>query len=555
VAQTPKAVDAGISVGQVFQGKYRVDAILGHGGMGVVAECTHLALNERVAVKMLRQDVLGDADAVSRFIREAQAAVKLKSEYVARVSDVGTFENGVPYMVMEFLDGQDLGDLLKERGVLPVPWSVELMLQTAEALAEAHSLGIVHRDVKPTNLFVTWRPDGSALIKVLDFGISKSPMGTDMQLTQTQSLLGTPAYMSPEQMRSARLVDSRSDIWSLGTVFYEVLEGRRPFEAESFSEMCVKVAVDPPAPMVNTPPGLQQAILRCLAKSPEQRYSNMAEFARDLIPFAQDEHQAHMLVERMQRMLSRSQFNWEGSSTGVSGRVHPVRDAGSSPARSMTPPAQWSAGSDPAASPWQGKSNPEASPWHGKSEPNARPWEPPSSPNNPLVRDASRPYPRQVAGEPGSAPMATVNVRPKRRWPLVLGALALLGIGGAVAAVALSGGDKPKPTVAQPAVKMQTDDVKQPDVKQPEVKQPDVKQPDVVQQPEVKQPEIKQPVVKKQPVSGTKGTAKTGSGTKVQTTAKTHGDEVKKDATAPVETTKKPCDPFGSMHGCSDKTQ
>src|SRR4051812_31596190 len=308
---TPKPVDAGVSVGQVFQGKYRVDSILGHGGMGVVAECTHLALNERVAVKMLRQDVLLDHDAVQRFVREAQAAVKLKSEYVARVSDVGTFENGTPYMVMEFLEGHDLGELLKQRGVLPVAWACELILQTAEALAEAHSLGIVHRDVKPTNLFVTWRPDGSALIKVLDFGISKAPIGTDMQLTQTQSLLGTPAYMSPEQMRSARLVDSRSDIWSLGTVLYEILEGRRPFEADSFSEMCVKVAVDSPLPMVRTPPQLQPVILRCLAKSPEQRYANMGELARDLVPFVPDPHSASVLVERMLRVLQRGQADWD----------------------------------------------------------------------------------------------------------------------------------------------------------------------------------------------------------------------------------------------------
>src|SRR5512138_3135335 len=126
VAHSVKPADAGVSIGQVFQGKYRVDSILGHGGMGVVAECTHLHLNERVAIKMLRQDVLMDQDAVSRFIREAQAAVKLKSEYVARVSDVGTFENGVPYMVMEFLEGHDLGQLLEQRGVLPVQWAVEL---------------------------------------------------------------------------------------------------------------------------------------------------------------------------------------------------------------------------------------------------------------------------------------------------------------------------------------------------------------------------------------------------------------------------------------------
>ena len=320
-----KAIDLGVSVGDVILDKYRVEAILGHGGMGVVAQCIHLQLGERVAIKMLRPDVLGDADAVERFQREAQAAAKLRSEYVARVTDVGTFSaTHVPYMVMEFLEGNDLDHLIQERGHLPVPWAVELMLQAAEALAEAHSINIVHRDVKPSNLFVTWRPDGSALIKVLDFGISKSPMGTDMQLTQTQSLLGTPAYMSPEQMRSARMVDGRTDIWSLGTVMYEVIEGRRPFEADSFSEMCVKVAVDQPAPMTIAPPALQQVVMRCLAKVPDQRYASMAELGRDLIPFAQDVPQAQMLVERMLRMLRRSHGgDWESVATGG---IMPVRD-------------------------------------------------------------------------------------------------------------------------------------------------------------------------------------------------------------------------------------
>jgi serine/threonine protein kinase len=324
--------------------------MLGQGGMGVVAKCTHLGLNEHVAIKMLRQDVLLDRDATERFTREAQSASKLKSEHVARVVDVGVFETGVPYMVMEFLDGHDLGDLVDDRGPLQAPFAAMLMLQAAEALAEAHSIGIVHRDVKPSNLFVSWRPDGSALVKVLDFGISKAPSGTDMKLTQTQSLLGTPAYMSPEQMRSARLVDARTDIWSLGTVFYELLEGRRPFEAESFSEMCVKVAVDAPSPMVNAPPALQAIIQRCLAKNPDQRYASMAELGRDLLPHVQDVHQASLLVERMQRVLGRARSsavnaeNWDNPSTGVSGRPLMVRDAASAPVQ-----VPWHGGSDPLA--------------------------------------------------------------------------------------------------------------------------------------------------------------------------------------------------------------
>jgi eukaryotic-like serine/threonine-protein kinase len=308
VASTPRVIDAGVGVGEIFLDKYRVDAILGHGGMGVVALCTHLALNERVAIKMLRRDVLDDADAVERFMREAQAASKLKSEYVARVTDVGRSRSNVPYMVMEYLYGHDLDELLVERGNLGLPWAVELTLQACEALGEAHSLGIVHRDVKPSNLFVTWRPDGSPLIKVLDFGISKALHGEAMRLTQTQSLLGTPAYMSPEQMRSARNVDARTDIWSLGTVLYEMLEGRRPFEAESFSEMCVKVAIDPPGAMTRTPPALQPVVLRCLAKLPEQRYASMAELGRDLVPFSQDPHHAQVLADRIARTLRRSQL-------------------------------------------------------------------------------------------------------------------------------------------------------------------------------------------------------------------------------------------------------
>ena len=351
MALTPKPSDA-IRIGQVLLDKYRVESILGQGGMGVVVECTHVQLNERVALKLLRQDVMLDRDAVERFKREGQAAAKLKSEYVARVRDVGELENGTPFMVMEYLDGQDLGVLLTERGSLPMPWATELILQTCEALAEAHSYGIVHRDVKPTNLFVTWRPDGTALIKVLDFGISKSAtgVGQDMHLTQTQSLLGTPAYMSPEQMRSARLVDGRTDIWSLGSVLYELIEGHKPFEAESFSEMCVKVAVDAPAPMTKAPYELQQVVLRCLEKTPEARYQSMGDLARDLVPFTQDPQSATMLVERMQRMQRRGEGTWEGSTTGVGmrGVPHHVRDVGSAPVRQSSP-GGWHGGSEPMA--------------------------------------------------------------------------------------------------------------------------------------------------------------------------------------------------------------
>ena len=420
MAKTPRpATDTGVTIGQVLLGKYRVEEILGQGGMGIVARCTHLLSDAQVAIKMLRADVLTDDDATQRFMREAQAAVKLRSEYVAHVHDVGTLENGVPYMVMEYLDGHDLGQLLEEQQTVAVQWAVELMLQAAEALAEAHSINIVHRDVKPTNLFVTWRPDGTSLVKVLDFGISKSPMGTDMQLTQTQSLLGTPAYMSPEQMRSARLVDARTDIWSLGTVLYELLEGRRPFEAESFSEMCVKVAVDAPTPMVNTPPALQDVVLRCLAKSPEQRYASMADLGRDLIPFARDPHQAAMLVERMTRMLGRaSAGGWEGNTTGT----------GMQPLRTPVPGALRDIKSGPV------RSSPGA--WHGKSDPSGVAFVDPNT-----LREKSA---------PAAVP---IDVTPRRnKTPLViaLATFVSVAIGGAVLFAAGREDDDPKP--AAPAM-------------------------------------------------------------------------------------------------------
>ncbi|HEX7699767.1 MAG TPA: protein kinase [Kofleriaceae bacterium] len=530
MGQTPKPIDIGVEIGTVFLNKYRVDAIIGHGGMGVVAECTHLALGERVAIKMLRKDVLLDAEAVERFQREAQAAAKLKSEYVARVSDVGTFEGNIPYMVMEFLEGHDLGQLLEQRGVLPVPWATELIMQTAEALAEAHSLGIVHRDIKPTNLFVTWRPDGSALIKVLDFGISKSPMGTDMQLTQTQSLLGTPAYMSPEQMRSARLVDWRSDIWSLGSVLYELLEGRRPFEAESFSEMCVKVAVDAPAPMVNTPIELQPVILKCLAKSPEQRYATMAELGHALVPFVQDQHQAQRLVERMTRVLRRSSHNWDNDSS-----VHTPNPDSSGIVRQPQPQ------------------------WRAKSEPLARP-----------LGDRSSPIQRRDPSEPVAAvPNTLMDRRPQRRgFMIVIGVGVLFGAGIATA-VALGNSENEKAKRPPPPVVDQAPPVVVPAPK-PDPKPDPVPAPVVVKsgsaaplpdpatptEQGTTKPDVKHPVIgAKKPPPTTTVSKKLQPAVKKSDPppAVPEVKDVVKDATVKPPTPTPACDPFNAMHGCDTK--
>jgi len=314
----PRTGEQTIAAGELLLGKYRVEEVIGRGGMGLVVRAVHVGLDEMVAIKLLRDDVAIDEETIARFLREAQAAVKLKSEHIARISDVGRFDDGKPYMVMEFLQGADIGQMIDQHGFIQPMMAVDLLLQACDALAEAHSIGIIHRDVKPSNLFVTFRPDGTAILKVLDFGISKTA-ATDMSLTQTQSMLGTPAYMSPEQMRSARKVDARTDIWSLGSVLYEAVEGHLPFLAESFSEMCVKVAVDAPTPMVRMPPELQAIVMRCLAKHPDARYPSVAELAHDLMPYSSEPHRSKLMVERMFRTLGRRGVNTPMTETSGAG--------------------------------------------------------------------------------------------------------------------------------------------------------------------------------------------------------------------------------------------
>ncbi|MDX2088082.1 MAG: protein kinase [Kofleriaceae bacterium] len=558
MASSPRPQDA-VLVGQIVLGKYRIERVVGTGGMGVVAECTHIVLQERMALKMLRQDIVVDRDVVERFTREAQAAAKLKSEYVARVFDVGVLENGTPFMVMEFLEGHDLGDLLKERGCLPVQWATQFILQTCEALAEAHSLGIVHRDVKPTNLFVTWRPDGTSLIKVLDFGISKATSAQDMHLTQTQSLLGTPAYMSPEQMRSARNVDARTDIWSLGTVLYELIEGRKPFEAESFSEMCVKVAVDPPAPMRNAPRELANVLMRCLAKTPDQRYPSMAELARDLIPFAQDPQQAAVSVERMMRIMRRTQDagGWEGLSTGVGMRSapHHIRDVNSAPVRHPSA-SPFGAGTDPSGVGLQ--------PWLGGSEPSAPMFRNTPIPGMPQSPEGGAPH--TARPDTTSAPANARTQHRERGYGMVIFALLLLATGGIALAFGLAGDDTPAtpPITTSPSTPSMINEPPTPNKGEtpmvaPEVK-PETKPEGVVKPkgtPEVK-PEAKPEVqktggIKTGKTGGTK-TIKNGGGAIKTTTSKveTHKVETPKVEPTKVEP-KTTCDPFANPHGCNKK--
>lgn len=297
--------DTEVHPGQVLGGKFRIEQVLGRGGMGVVVAATHLQLDERVALKFLLPEALANKEAVRRFEREARAAVKIKSEHVARVTDVGTLDTGAPYMVMEFLNGMDLGDYLERTGPLPFHEAADYLLQACEAIAEAHALGIVHRDLKPANLFRIIRSDGTPSIKVLDFGISKVTNGSDAAMTQTTSMMGSPYYMSPEQMTSAKSVDERTDIWALGIILHELLSGKVPYQGETIPEICVQVLQNPPPRLSlvrpEAPEDLERIIDKALAKNRDQRYLSVAEFAADISAYATSASMHS--VERISKVL------------------------------------------------------------------------------------------------------------------------------------------------------------------------------------------------------------------------------------------------------------
>jgi eukaryotic-like serine/threonine-protein kinase len=334
------------SPGDVIADKYEIVKVIGSGGMGYVVSATHIELGHQVALKFLRPELLVHRDLVARFVKEARTAVMIKSEHVARVFDVGTLPEAGPFIAMELLEGQDLGRVVSDRGALPVEAAIDYILQACEALATAHSLGIVHRDIKPENLFLSRSVPGVDVIKVLDFGISKltlpeapTPQGSRRATVRSTSAVGSPTYMSPEQIRAVDDVDARADVWALGCVLYELLSGVPAFDAPSLTQLAAKILERPPAPLrsVNPdlPPDLEWVVSHCLGKDPTKRFQNVGELAAALCPFASP--RSRIVAERCRYVLdpttafdeldeTTGPVSWNGVSTGLDGSsLHPPR--------------------------------------------------------------------------------------------------------------------------------------------------------------------------------------------------------------------------------------
>lgn len=283
-----------LEVGEIIGGRFRIDRLIGVGGFGVVAAATHLELRQSVAIKMMKDEFVGDTEIIERFLREARAVAVLRTDHVCRVLDVARTEHGTPYIVMDLLEGSDVASILRAQP-LPVATAVDFVVQACVALAEAHPRGIVHRDLKPPNLFVTRRADGSQIVKLLDFGVAKA--ADELRLTHSMAMLGSPQYMSPEQLTTPRDVDARTDIWSLGVTLYQMISGRLPFPSAQIGELAVMITSQPPTP-IDVDPGLRAVIMCCLEKQRSARFVDVTSLAASLAPFGGPTTQAYAALVR-----------------------------------------------------------------------------------------------------------------------------------------------------------------------------------------------------------------------------------------------------------------
>jgi len=347
-------------VGDVILGKYEVTGVLGKGGMGIVLAARRRGLDDLVALKFLLPALCDKPEISRRLAQEARTGIRIKSQHVAQVFDVEKID-GVPFMVMEYLNGEDLSVVIRERGQLPIAESADLLLQACEAIDEAHALGIVHRDLKPGNLFVTKDVYGTPLVKVLDFGISKSTATSDMSVTASTTVMGSPLYMSPEQFTSARNVDPRSDVWSLGVILYEMATGAPPFAGDTQQEVCTAVLrgayTRPTRRRPEIPPPLEQLISLALVRDREKRLPSVAAFAARLAPFGTET--GRVCASRIQRLASRAQVPSEGLVEPDGFEAPPPKAAGTE----ETSVARVTAAPDESAVPPRDKTKPHPSRW------------------------------------------------------------------------------------------------------------------------------------------------------------------------------------------------
>jgi serine/threonine-protein kinase len=315
----------------VIANRYRVDGYIGRGGMAALISAVQLDLGRRVAIKLMPPKAAKSGLAVERFLREARAASAIESDHVVKVFDVGKLDQGMPFMVMELLLGSTLARLVDTRGPLPIPEALDYIMQTLVAVAECHRAGIVHRDLKPENIMVLESPGQRGLVKVLDFGISKADWFEaehTPRLTTTFDVFGTPTHMSPEQVRSSKLVDARSDIWAIGVILYEVFTGRPPFLAESVPALSAAIVSDEPVPpshlRPDLPAELERIILSCLAKKPADRPQTVQLLAGALAPFVDPATARH--VERAMSIGTNESRPLQLSLSGSSGAFRQLRE-------------------------------------------------------------------------------------------------------------------------------------------------------------------------------------------------------------------------------------
>ncbi|HEY2405618.1 MAG TPA: protein kinase [Polyangiaceae bacterium] len=286
-----ESLPQGARVGQIVAGKYRIERLLGRGGMGEVYEARHLVVGRRFAIKFLQERRALAADSATRFLLEAQAAGALDSEHITAVLDFDRAQDGAPFLVMEYLSGESVARILAREGRLPVPRALDILLQVGDGLEVAHEARIVHRDLKPDNLFVVRRTDGSDLVKILDFGIAKLlGDGPDAGTTHSGAVLGTPFYMAPEQARGEKTVDHRVDIYALGVIGYELLSGQKPHPGDGYNAILAHILTQPVLALrglrPDLPIGLAAVIERALAFDPAARHASVSAFVAELSPFA-----------------------------------------------------------------------------------------------------------------------------------------------------------------------------------------------------------------------------------------------------------------------------